>query len=542
MGTPSRRKRRSNQARITRFFQRDAVIRELEIARRSYYMLNLDQAEQALRKALRIATGHPEATILLSDLLLKAGKPREAYSLLLESVRANPKEALLYLELAQAALHVGRLSEAEKAVLKFLAILDRHPTQLRGERTELTLTAKRILRSLRQHAPADSRQEQATPREPVQRSLFSRAPAPSGRVVRPASTTIVDTAHPIAPPSSSAAGTAAGTAVGTAVSPAGNPRQLVRFDDEGAGSPAPPAPRWIDDPWSEDLDDRELLLESQRIGLLSHYEELLCLDAVTGVRRLEFQVETARKILRRLNGRALLCDEVGLGKTIEAGMVIKEYLMRGLVRSVLVLAPPGLVQQWRDEMSAKFSLPFTLWGDRGVSEGDTDGLLLTIGSIASARMGRNRDLLTEKEWDLVVVDEAHHLRRRSTRSWTLVNALRKRFLLLLSATPVHGDLMELYELVTLVRPGLLGTPAEFRRRFLADARGRRAKDPEKLREILSEVMVRNTRSHADVVLPKRFATTLVLQPGVAEANACRAASTYARLVYSKLDPLARTRL
>ncbi len=255
--------------------------------------------------------------------------------------------------------------------------------------------------------------------------------------------------------------------------------------------------------------------------------------------RLEYQVETVRKILRRLNGRALLCDEVGLGKTIEAGMVIKEYLLRGLARSILVLAPPGLVRQWRDEMSEKFALDFVLWDERARAPRPPAAPLLAIGSLALARLPQNVETFTGTEWDMVVVDEAHHVRRRSTRSWALVNALRKRFVLLLSATPVHNHLMELYELVTLVQPGILGTQAEFRRRF-GDGKGeRRVANPEALREALLEVMVRNTRAHADVALPRRLATTLVLEPNPAESDAYRAASEFARRAYAGASVPAR---
>ena len=71
---------------------------------------------------------------------------------------------------------------------------------------------------------------------------------------------------------------------------------------------------------------------------------------------LEHQIRTAKTVLQRFRGRALLCDEVGLGKTIEAGLVFAELLIRGLVRSALVLVPPSLIEQWQGEMRRKFSL------------------------------------------------------------------------------------------------------------------------------------------------------------------------------------------
>src|SRR5882724_11456097 len=68
----------------------------------------------------------------------------------------------------------------------------------------------------------------------------------------------------------------------------------------------------------------------------------------------DYQVQTARTVLRRMRGRAILADEVGLGKTIEAGLILCELRMRGLADRTLVLTPAGLVQQWREELERKF--------------------------------------------------------------------------------------------------------------------------------------------------------------------------------------------
>ncbi|PWS29616.1 ATP-dependent helicase, partial [Pedobacter paludis] len=69
------------------------------------------------------------------------------------------------------------------------------------------------------------------------------------------------------------------------------------------------------------------------------------------------QIDTAKKVLYDMRGRAILADEVGLGKTIEAGLIIKEYLIRGLVRKVLILVPASLVLQWVRELNQKFGIP-----------------------------------------------------------------------------------------------------------------------------------------------------------------------------------------
>ena len=69
-----------------------------------------------------------------------------------------------------------------------------------------------------------------------------------------------------------------------------------------------------------------------------------------------YQVETVRKVLKQYRGRVLLADEVGLGKTVEAGMVLKEYALRGMAERILILTPASLVGQWRDEMESKFGI------------------------------------------------------------------------------------------------------------------------------------------------------------------------------------------
>src|SRR5438876_11512186 len=68
------------------------------------------------------------------------------------------------------------------------------------------------------------------------------------------------------------------------------------------------------------------------------------------IERLEYQIRTALRVIGALRGRALLSDEVGLGKTIEAGLVLKEYLTRGMVRRFLILTMPSLIDQWAEEL------------------------------------------------------------------------------------------------------------------------------------------------------------------------------------------------
>src|ERR1700732_3238294 len=91
------------------------------------------------------------------------------------------------------------------------------------------------------------------------------------------------------------------------------------------------------------------------LGFAQGFDELPCLPHLFGVEPLWHQIETVRKVLKQFHGRVLLADEVGLGKTIEAGMMLKEYLLRGMAERILVLAPAALVGQWREELETKFS-------------------------------------------------------------------------------------------------------------------------------------------------------------------------------------------
>ena len=105
--------------------------------------------------------------------------------------------------------------------------------------------------------------------------------------------------------------------------------------------------------------DRELFglrHEWTQLRLLQGFDELLCLPTLHGVETYWYQVEAVRKVLKQFHGRVLLADEVGLGKTIEAGMVLKEYLLRGMAERVLILTPATLVGQWQEEMATKFDV------------------------------------------------------------------------------------------------------------------------------------------------------------------------------------------
>jgi SNF2 family DNA or RNA helicase len=246
------------------------------------------------------------------------------------------------------------------------------------------------------------------------------------------------------------------------------------------------------------------------LGLAQGFDELLCLTHLNGIETFWHQVETVRKVLKQFRGRVLLADEVGLGKTIEAGMVLKEYLLRGMVERVLVLTPASLVGQWREELETKFDIACATTHD-ALLRNDPDAFWRqqrVIASIAQARRSEHAERLVLHNFDLVIVDEAHHLRDRTSQSYKLVDGLNKRFLLLLSATPVQNDLTELYNLLTLLKPGIFKTLREFKAAYVTAGKPRQPANPERLRELMRSAMVRNTRAVVALKLPRRHAATI----------------------------------
>lgn len=258
-----------------------------------------------------------------------------------------------------------------------------------------------------------------------------------------------------------------------------------------------------------------LALDAQRLTSAAQFDELLAVGSLRDVIPHRYQVETVRRVLRALRGRGILADEVGLGKTVEAIMVLREYQVRGMVRRALVLCPPSLVGQWAGELSQKAGVTARTTEDPRLRE-DPEGFWrepgVVIASLALARGAKHGPLARETPWDLVIVDEAHHIKNRTTLAYKLVSELKRRFLLLVTATPVENDLEEIYNLVTLLRPGQFETPAAFRKRFVDPKDPTRPRDRDALRALLGEVMVRNTRAQSGIALPPRFVRTLAVDP------------------------------
>src|SRR5579859_3773303 len=220
-------------------------------------------------------------------------------------------------------------------------------------------------------------------------------------------------------------------------------------------------------PWAFDADgDRfQLALEAFRIRLAFLFDPFLGVT-VSRVEPLPHQIDAVYgAMLKRQPLRFLLADDPGAGKTIMAGLLIKELMLRGELERCLIVAPASLAEQWQDELAQKFDLEFRIVG-RGEIEQALGNPFeehpLVISRIDLLKQDENIERLRQSDWDLVVVDEAHKMSasydtagdRRETARYRLGQALteRTRNYLLMTATPHHGKEADFQLFMALLDP------------------------------------------------------------------------------------------
>lgn len=283
----------------------------------------------------------------------------------------------------------------------------------------------------------------------------------------------------------------------------------------------------------------DLTLKSYDLHLRLQKQELSISESIKtseNVSVFDHQVLAAQKIKNELGGSGILADEVGLGKTVEAGILIKEFLVTGLAKKILILAPPSLLPQWQDEMSSKFELDFVIHRDdpRFSSIQSHDLLLM---SHASAVYPKQSVSLNSTYWDMVVVDEAHSMKNAETFKHKLVRELPKRNLLLLTATPLQNNLAELYNLVDLLHPGSLGTWTQFCNRYVADDASRKIRPllRDELQGVLSRFIIRTTRNEVRkyIKFTDRIPHTRILTPSSGESDMYNAITDIVRKQYEE---------
>jgi len=287
-------------------------------------------------------------------------------------------------------------------------------------------------------------------------------------------------------------------------------------DDKGRGPPDIDPLNLVKNGVFDGWDDLELRVLAEEL-LIRRKGTALHSPLSMNARLLPHQLGACAKVVEACSwgGRgAMLADEVGLGKTIEAGLVISELACRGEASRVLILTPASLTTQWRDELRQTFGMAFTIADMESRKGARKNGHNIwdqghLISSIDSAKQPENKALIHAQPWDIVVVDEAHKLKDRKTQNFQLVNGIPTKVLLLLTATPMQNRLAELFNQVSLIDPRLLGTRDSFRMKFYGDKRGIRAREPQELRKRLSQVMIRNLRAeHPELQLVKRSGQTV----------------------------------
>jgi len=264
----------------------------------------------------------------------------------------------------------------------------------------------------------------------------------------------------------------------------------------------------------------DLKVEAENFSQDKEIDALICFDMIKD--NLEYhlphQTEGALKIIKDMNSTALLADEVGLGKTITAGLVLKEGIVRGFIKKALIITPPSLVDQWVAELKDKFELDFKIIENQD----DWDTIDFAIASLDRVKIyqrgGFKHYKAHEIPWDLLIVDEAHKLKARSTIRWKFIDRIKKKRFLILTATPFQNDLIELYNLLHLLKKGHLGTIQEFKKKFLFRGNKRYPLNPKELKAKLEEVMIRRRRADTIIDYKKRIPKIAVVELTPEEKN------------------------
>lgn len=238
------------------------------------------------------------------------------------------------------------------------------------------------------------------------------------------------------------------------------------------------------------------------------------------------QVENAILFFRRLSPRGLIADDVGLGKTITAGLIAAELLERGRIESILVVGPKPILYQWQEELLTKFGINANAAVGQQFSDLKKHPHWITTYATARSKM----DLIKSRKFDLVILDEAHALRnlysdpppQTALRFRELMLKEGARFVLMLTATPIQNRLWDIYSLLDICRtpqPNPLGSPQHFASTYVADhpvARQLRQGTRDDFRRRVAEATIRTRRSDTDLLFPTREIKDERLQPNADE--------------------------
>ncbi|AXG08428.1 helicase-related protein [Haloplanus rubicundus] len=293
-------------------------------------------------------------------------------------------------------------------------------------------------------------------------------------------------------------------------------------------------------PAHEAVDAERFDLRMEALNLTIAHEQGQLLSISNSLVRLEpYQLACVNQVMESLRQRALIADDVGLGKTIEAGLILKELQARNRADSVLFVVPAHLQKKWVRDMDRFFDIDLTV-ADRAWVEGerrrlgdaaniwDQDGVQL-ITSMAFLRQDEFQPALEEAFWDAVVIDEAHKAAQRGD-SPSVTSQMAERVahnsesLLLLSATPHDGKGQGFRSLISYLDPLLV------------------AEDQELSRETVEQMMIRRGKQtiyddNGERIFPNREVRTMTVSMTPAEEQLYEGVTTYVQEVYNRSEQL-----
>ena len=296
-------------------------------------------------------------------------------------------------------------------------------------------------------------------------------------------------------------------------------------------------------PWAFDApgDAFKLAAEAYRINLAHLFDPMMAVHT-SNVEPLPHQITAVyESMLPRQPLRYVLADDPGAGKTIMAGLFIRELLMRADAKRVLIVAPGSLVEQWQDEMFEKFGLSFTLFSREQVEQSrsgnpfdDFDLLIARVDQLARSEDLQEKLMLTQ--WDLVVVDEAHKLsasyfgnKVNKTKRFLLgetLGAITRHFLLM-TATPHNGKEEDFQLFMSLLDAD------RFYGKFRDGAH--KVDVADLMRRMVKEDMLRFDGTR---LFPERRAYTVNYKLSDAEAALYAAVTDYVKTEFARADQLA----
>ncbi|MCK9588230.1 MAG: SNF2-related protein [Terrimicrobiaceae bacterium] len=297
-------------------------------------------------------------------------------------------------------------------------------------------------------------------------------------------------------------------------------------------------------PWSFDGDGEafKLAVEAKRIDLAFLFDPMMAVHT-SNVQPLPHQITAVyESMLPRQPLRFVLADDPGAGKTIMAGLYIRELIMRADSRRILVVAPGSLVEQWRDELFEKFGLQFNVFSaaleaatPTGNPFEDLDHLIVRLDQMA--RNDELQEKLLATSWDLVIFDEAHKLsahfgsKLEKTGRFIFAEKLgaRTRHLLLLTATPHNGKDEDFHLFLSLLDSDRFY--GKFRRGGDAE---HKVDASDLMRRMVKEEMLRFDGTH---LFPERRAYTANYKLSAIEFALYEAVTTYVETEMGKADAL-----